>query len=611
MKKTTLLLGMGAMMLSFGQARAQETIPEGMEAITNASEIRLTTQDNLNRSKNEKPLVVLPNGSMIFSATTEATGEELFICKDDQVSIIKDIVEGSTGSDPKWMTVVGDKVFFAATTAEYGMELWITDGTEEGTMLVKDIYEGNLGSDLFGLTAFNGKCLFFAKDSDSELDAYIDTEKGDKWLWISDGTEEGTARIANVTTREGIDGMSGYLVPTSKMVFFIGYDRQWNETLWITDGTSEGTKALKDIYPAPNTDGSEFKTQAATIDWLTPIENEFNDKLVVFRANTLDNSGKNIGSEIWYSNGTAEGTQWVGVDYAAGEENGVPKNTEFAFPIQYGGKVYFRAKDGIHGCEPGVTDFTAEGTHYICDINYWSNDPIYDSWGPEYPYIWKGYMFCQANGSYYFPEDTYNDSGYCLWRYNMEEGGVTPTAENGLIGFQYQSNWTNGVEIFSGNNSDEARYFTPYNGRLYFRAQDVSNNHELWVLDGVDATPAKVADFSGDALPHSFTVTNDAFYFITTTTAVLYKYTTEPTALRTPNAAANTLSIYPNPATDVININIAADLASVEIFDLSGKCVLTQEGNRKTLNVSNLSTGIYMLRARTTDGDAFSAKLTK
>lgn len=610
MKKTTLLLGMGTIMLSFGQARAQEIIPEGMKAITDANEIQLTTQDNVNRSKNEKPLVVLPDGSLVFSATTAETGEELFICKDDQVTLIKDIEEGSTGSDPKWMTVVGDKIFFAATTSEYGMELWITDGTAEGTKLVKDIYEGDMGSELFGLTAFNGKCLFFAKDFDSELDGYVDKTNGDKWLWVSDGTEEGTERIADVATREGIDGMSGYLVQTSKMLFFIGYDRQWNETLWVTDGTAEGTKALKDIYPVPASDG-DFETEAATIDWLTPVENEHNDKLVVFRANTLDNTGKNIGSEIWYSDGTAEGTQWVGTDYAAGEENGVPKNTEFAFPIEYEGKVYFRAKDGIHGCEPGVTDFTAEGTHYICDINFWDNDPKYDSWGPEYPYIWKGYMFCQANGSYYYPADTYHDSGYCLWRYNMEEGGVTPTAENGLIGFQYQSNWTDGVEIFPGNNKDEVRYFTPYNGKLYFRAQDVDNNHELWVLDDVDATPAKVADFSGDALPHSFTVANGSFYFITTTTAVLYKYTTEGTGLRTPTAAGKTLSIYPNPVMDIVNINIADELAGVEIFDLSGKRIMQETGNLKSLNVSNLSTGIYMLRAKTINGEIHSAKLTK
>ncbi|WP_455587124.1 T9SS type A sorting domain-containing protein [Bacteroides sp.] len=608
-KVTSLFLGVASLFVS-GQMYAQEILPERMTAISNSS-LEITTKDDINRAKNDKPMVVLPDGSLIFSASTDATGDELYICKNDQISLIKDIVSGSTGSNPQWMTVVGNQVFFAATTPDYGMELWITDGTEAGTRLVKDIYEGDTGSELFGLTAFNGKCLFFARDGDSELDPIIDPLAAEEWLWISDGTEEGTERIADVPTRKGIDAMAGFLVPSGDKVFFVGYDRAFNETLWTTDGTKDGTAPLKDIYPVKATSGN-FETEAAAIDWLTSVKNDFNDVRVVFRANTLDDSGKKIGSEIWYSDGTAAGTKWVGVDYNPGETEGVPNNTEFAFPISYKGKVYFRAKDGVHGCEPGVTDFTPAGTHYVSDINFWNNDPSSDSWGPEFPIIWNDYMFCQANGSYYYPADSYHDSGYSLWRYNLAEDGVTPTTDNGLTGFQYQANWTNGKEIFPENNGDESRYFTPCGGRLYFRAQDVANNHELWMIEGVNDTPKKVSDMEGDSRPHSLTVVGNSLYFITTTTKVLYKYSPEPIGTGIENTAVNEPGkIYLSRIGNTIEVNAESELQAIEVYDLTGKCLISQSGSKTTVDVTGLNAGVYILRAKDVNGVTLATKMVK
>lgn len=599
---------LGLCTLFAGQLCAQEVIPQNMKAISNSSELQLTVMNDFNRSKNAKPMVALADGTLIFSATSTATGEELYTCKNEQIQLLKDIVSGQEGSNPQWMTVVGNKVYFTATTPEVGQELWITDGTAAGTMLVKDIYEGESGSNLFGLTSFNGKCLFFAMDIESELDPVIDSQTPEQWLWASDGTAAGTMRIADVPTRRGIDGPHGYLVPSGDLVFFIGYDRAFNETLWTTDGTSAGTKVVKDIYPVPAT-GSTFTTQAATIDWLTSIKNNDNNKRVVFRANTLDDTGKKIGSEIWYSDGTDAGTKWVGKDYNPGERDGVPNNTEFAFPKYYNGKVYFRAKDGIHGCEPGVTDFTAEGTHLVSDINFWNNQPEHDSWGPEYSYIWNGYLFCQANGSYYYPEGEYHDSGYCLWRYNLSEGGVTPTVGNGLKGFQYQSNWTNGVEIFPGNNSDGPRNFAACGGRLYFAAQDLNSNWELWMMETVDATPVKISDMEGNSFPHSLTDINNSLYFITTSTKTLYKYSPEPTAVKRINVSS--LSIYPNPAVDVVEISSEFEIAEVKVLSLDGRQVLAQYGNQNTINISNLRSGVYIVYVIDVTGILSTAKLIK
>ncbi len=46
---------------------------------------------------------------------------------------------GPEGSWPQQLTRVGNRVFFTADDGVHGEELWVTDGTDDGTRLVKDI----------------------------------------------------------------------------------------------------------------------------------------------------------------------------------------------------------------------------------------------------------------------------------------------------------------------------------------------------------------------------------------------------------------------------------------------------------------------------------------
>jgi ELWxxDGT repeat protein len=61
-----------------------------------------------------------------------------------------------------------------AFDAQHGRELWESDGTTTGTVLVKDILNGPRGSDPRSLAEVNGALYFLADDEDA----------GDE-LWIS------------------------------------------------------------------------------------------------------------------------------------------------------------------------------------------------------------------------------------------------------------------------------------------------------------------------------------------------------------------------------------------------------------------------------------------
>jgi len=59
-----------------------------------------------------------------------------------------------------------------------------------------------------------------------------------------------------------------------------------------------------------------------------------------------------------------------------------------------------------------------------------------------------------------------------------------------------------------------------------------------------------------------------------------------------------TLNMYPNPASDVLNISAQSTINTVEIFNVLGQKVITMqvENTSAEINVSNLNAGIYLIK---------------
>ena len=69
------------------------------------------------------------------------------------------------------------------------------------------------------------------------------------------------------------------------------------------------------------------------------------------------------------------------------------------------------------------------------------------------------------------------------------------------------------------------------------------------------------------------------------------------------------LSVYPNPATDVLHID-GDNIQNVALYNLQGQCVLTESGNVNELSVYSLARGMYILKV-TTDTGVRSVKISK
>src|SRR5262249_46489998 len=122
---------------------------------------------NLNSSVPFGPPIVI-NGDVYFARRSflngnQLQGTELWAWNgelDVSVHMVKEINPGTGSSLPLELTVFGESFMFSAADGTNGRELWISDGTEAGTVLVKDINPGVAGS--FPSELVNiGRTLFF------------------------------------------------------------------------------------------------------------------------------------------------------------------------------------------------------------------------------------------------------------------------------------------------------------------------------------------------------------------------------------------------------------------------------------------------------------------
>ena len=379
-----ILAGTLVMSGNAGGAQATGTLrPEAVQTSYGSLDLLLDIYSGSNSSNATFGPIL--NGKMLFSASTATAGNELWITDGTAAgtTMVKDIRTGSDSSYPGNMTLVGDKVYFKANDGTNGLELWVTDGTANGTTLVKDIYTGSNGSypndsSPQGFYAFGSQVLFMAE-----------TALGQE-LWVTDGTPDGTVLLKDINTVSR-HSSPRFFTEFNGMVYFSANDGINGTELWVTDGTSNGTTLVKDINPGLGSsevsdfivfkgklffeanngamgyelwfsDGTpegtalfkDIRPGADSSDLGLPIV--LGDKLL-FRATDGTN-----GYELWSSDGTPTGTTML-KDIYTGSNNGSPE-----YMVKIGDHVYFFASDSTTGSEPWKSDGTSNGTVRIADI---------------------------------------------------------------------------------------------------------------------------------------------------------------------------------------------------------------------------------------------------
>jgi ELWxxDGT repeat protein len=520
------------------------------------------------------------NGTLFFVANDGVHNSQVW--KSDGTAGGTGILKIINAGGPVDLTVVGDRLFFAegAPSSSGSPSLWVTDGTEAGTIDLKDI----AGTNSLGSLTASGSNLFFIDDAG---------------LWSSDGTAAGTVMLHAFTDVFAAPGPFQHVLPPEPGIFaglsnltafgggilFAGPDPATGLELWHSDGTSAGTTLLKDIntgtldtnffglapygnklifqVQTPDDPADRDPTDAGTYAlWVSNGKDsgttelvDFGEDAVVDMTDTAVVNGTFFfatGGALWETDGTAAGTQVVLVPDPSG------LSSVYSLTA-VGNQLFFVASDGTDGYQLWRSDGTAAGTFMVKDINpsgdalpanltavgstlYFSADD-----GVNGPQLWKSdgtaagttlvavvnpggtnlHDFAAAGGKLYFGADD-GVHGDQLWKSNGTAAGTKMVADINPTGDAAPADLMN------------------VGGTLYFTADDGVNGRQLWRSNGTVAgtTLVTVINAGNDANIHDLTVVHGTLFFMATDAAVQNEvWTSDGTAAGTVQLTPDTLSL--------------------------------------------------------------------
>ncbi|TAJ02734.1 MAG: hypothetical protein EPO68_17955 [Planctomycetota bacterium] len=530
-------------------------------------------------------------GFTFFAAYTPASGTELWRTDGTAAgtSLVLEIGNGATGSQPTSLVTHGGYVYFLAENAS-GMNVWRTDGTSAGTTIALDMagaFGTHLGSldmlisaagrlwlwELTGPTTrrlfcsdgtlagtqivrsftavlplnssaigigFGGKLYFALRTSPVQL-------LPDRGVWVSDGTAAGTHKVH---TEQG----TAWIAPTASKVVFASTSPQGDWLLHATDGTAAGTTSLGQYKLWVSVNPNESLEPA-------PIGNG-----VCFSALRVGGSG---GYELEFTDGTAAGT------YPMVDINPGPAHAQCERLTAWNGRVYFTAFEPQRGRELWRSDGTPAGTRLVADLTPGSESTVFD-YHPSFQSMPGGLSFGAAVGATgqepwitdgtsagtkllaNIAPDAAASSNIAL----VERLGTRAvfTAHDGVHGREL---WTSdgtgaGTQLLldaaPGAASGGPTAAAVLDGRLLFDGGPVGDR-ELWISDGTSPGTHELVDIDAQAqsLPEQFLAAEGRVYFVAFSFANGYEVwssdgTAAGTALTSDLVVAPVLS-PPSPST--------------------------------------------------------------
>jgi len=515
-----------------------------------------------------------------------------------QIRQVKDIWPGTISSNVSNPIVYANKIFFVADDGTNGREVWLSDGTESGTLILKDI-RTDLGFGSFpnSFTIANDLLFFSASDSNATQPQ----------LYVTAGDEASTVKLTT-----NLLNAPDRLYGTATSLYFRGRnDGIEGRELWKSDGLISGTEMVIDLTPGggQNSNVNHFQ--------------EFNNKIYFAAITTLQGS-PNTGIELFLSDGTSAGTELV-VDINAGTAHGDPSNL-FAFnnklfftaqspdygremfsvnttgtlellkdiqvgatgssPIEmivHNGLIYFSATDGINnnGRELWISDGFSNGTQLLKDINPAtvgnrdSNPTNFTSLGTDLFFVAKD-----------------NINGFELWKTDGTSAGTAM------------------VKDISPTGSSNPQELTVYNGKLYFTADDGVNGRELWVSDGTSNGTQIVVELiggsSGSDISDLIVFENELYFAANDDTTGQEFWAYRDPSLSIESIEIESMSLYPNPAEDAFTLTLkkGVSISKVSIVDVQGKVIKLFHGNFDNYSINDLSAGLYFVKIESNLGKA-------
>lgn len=233
---------------------------------------------------------------------------------------------------------LGDRLFFVASDATAGRELWVTDGVPGTTRRVVDIHRTLSSSFPIPMFTHGGRTYLRAGDG-------LGVEP-----WVLDGTSNEAIRLQDVAP--GADSSSVQPIgPIGPDFLFFASRRGLGLEPWLTRGTPESTRLVGDFVP-----GSAGTSP--TSGYFAHSSAQLGD------ARILAMSDPDHGAEPWRLDGTLAGTYRL-ADIAPGTQPsfasefvlGPDQNSVFFVASGAGSSGLWRTDGTSAGTSPAVTDY--------------------------------------------------------------------------------------------------------------------------------------------------------------------------------------------------------------------------------------------------------------
>jgi len=514
-------------------------------------------------------------------------------------TLVKDINFGLSSSVPLKFTDVNGIAFFAADDGVHGIELWRSDGTNNGTYMVRDINPyGSSSPD--HLTSRLGELYFSATDSTHGFE-----------LWKSGGDSASTGMVKDIILGSGSSNPDylTYVNNVNDDLFFSADDGVNGYVLWKSNGAATGTINLFTNLINPNnltnvngvlyfsadqpgwgivlcrSDGTIANTYSLPLSFVSYPYSLTNVGGVLFFS---ADDGIGNGNELWKSYGTAISTSIV-KDIYSGTTSSISASANFT---NVNGRLYFGADDGIHGItELWKSEGDSSNTTLVKDIYVGS------SFGSDPDYL------TDVNGTLFFAAEDVA-TGRELWKSTGDSAGTVRiqdintgssdsnpeyitdmssiggdcygniyfSADNGTTsGGVWRSDGTNFGTVNLGGSVSYAQFLTKVGSKIFFKGYDGTNGNELWAMDCV----VGISEYAN---------------------------------------LNSQISVYPNPASSELRIeNAELGIESVEIYDVVGEKILHRSlhENKVVLDVRILPSGIYFVLLIDENGSKVTKKFVK
>lgn len=503
---------------------------------------------------------VVSGNHLFFTTYGKISGRsavEFFVTDGTSAGTFKLEINSAGNDDASGLYGFAGNAFFAANDGVNGKELWVSDGTKNGTYLVEDINPTG-SSNPYNFLTYNDKLYFLAFDG-TQLNLYKTDSAANSVTVTNITVPVGLSAISEFTVYNGKfyfaadDGINGTelweldintnviqlfkdINPTGdskpstfnlldgKLVF-LADDGQHGTELWVSDGTLPGTYLLKNIVP----DSLGFQLAHIDITY-------FKDKLyfighIIYKLHV---HGKVYTYGLGYTDATTQGTNLY-----KSIINVLPNVPSL---LEYNGRLFFSLGTEEYGVEPWVTDGTAGGTKLWKDIMI-PLDPTRLGSMPENYTAFNDYLFLSANNG--------------------------PTIAHGIHMFVTNGNPENLMkimpEIAPYPYPSPSDYVVVNNALLFMAQYRYGKGRELWKV----TYPVGLAEYKNDLISQ----------------------------------------IYPNPTNGEVNIKLQANIpkeAKIALIDITGQLLQEWEtdhlGMDQNLDISSYPPGIYLLELVTKTG---------